>query len=208
VDDTEIIALTRQSARWLYAAQQDTDLVVRHLHLNYAVSIFDTLAESTAPEHLHALTGVEIGAVREAARAAQDRTQRELIALVQQGETAGYCPSLPSSQSAYDAVMGQPGAWLIVLRDLLGRAGLIGLAMFAAGEREHLLRNSLAGGLGIEAFVMGWIWLHAPPHPNPNRALVQLMMPISTPAQITAPVVLPAGQLIVGRHGIGIYRAG
>lgn len=78
-----------------------------------------------------------------------------------------HCPSLPSSDSAYAAVTGQPGAWLGVARDLVLRGGLIwvGLAAYdaATGTRdEHRLAHAVAGSTGIEAFVLAWTWWRAP----------------------------------------------
>jgi len=84
MNDGEIVALARQSQRWLYAARQDGDLVVRHLHLNYGVGDLDLLAETASPERIRSLTGLDIAAAREDARAEQDRVQRQLIARLQQ----------------------------------------------------------------------------------------------------------------------------
>ncbi len=69
------------------------------------------------------------------------------------------CPSLPSSETAYQVVRGEGMGFVKLVRDLTVRAGLIGVGMFVAGEREHLIRNSLAGSAGIEVFVLGWVWL-------------------------------------------------
>lgn len=77
-----------------------------------------------------------------------------------------HCPTLPSSNSAYDFVTGKPGAWMTVLRDMLARSALVGVGMAVAGERDHLLRNALAGGVAIEAFVLAWIYANCPRDPN------------------------------------------
>jgi hypothetical protein len=45
-----------------------------------------------------------------------------------------------------------------MLRDWVGRSALVGIGMYLAGERDHLVRNSLAGGAAIEAFVVAWIY--------------------------------------------------
>lgn len=67
------------------------------------------------------------------------------------------CPRLPSSDSAYLFCIGDPRAPWLMLRDWIGRSALVGVGMFLAGEREHLIRNSLAGGAAIEVFVVAWI---------------------------------------------------
>jgi hypothetical protein len=87
MNDAEIVALARQSQRWLYAAGQDGDLVVKHLHLNYGVGDLDLLAETASPERIRTLTGLDIAVARENARAEQDRVQRELITRLQQCQT-------------------------------------------------------------------------------------------------------------------------
>lgn len=70
------------------------------------------------------------------------------------------CASLPSSQAAADALAGEEGAWLDVAGSMLGRAVLIGAGLAVVGEREHLVRNSIAGACAIEVFVLGWIVTH------------------------------------------------
>jgi len=83
--DEKIRELVRQGLRWAFAAGQDTDLVVAHLHWNYAVAWFDIVAEAAPAERIAALTGVDIQSVREAARSSQDRVQRALIQLEHPG---------------------------------------------------------------------------------------------------------------------------
>jgi len=83
--DDQVAALVRQGLRWAFAAGQDTDLVVAHLHWNYAVAWFDIVAEAAPAERIAALTGVDIQSVREAARSSQDRVQRALIQLEHPG---------------------------------------------------------------------------------------------------------------------------
>jgi len=68
------------------------------------------------------------------------------------------CDTLPSAQSAAALVRGEPGSFVRVLGHTAGRALLISIGMAVFGEREHLLRNSVAGALGIEAFVLGYTY--------------------------------------------------
>lgn len=65
-------------------------------------------------------------------------------------------PALPSGTSAYRLVTGDPGGLAGVIGHTLGRSILVGTGMAVAGERRHLVRNAVAGALGIEAFVFMW----------------------------------------------------
>jgi hypothetical protein len=66
------------------------------------------------------------------------------------------CPALPSGTSAYRLMSGDPAGLLGVVGHTLGRSLLIGAGMAAAGERKHLVRNSVGAALGIETFVLVW----------------------------------------------------
>ncbi len=73
---------------------------------------------------------------------------------------APFCPSLPSSECAYRLVSGDWSALPAVIGTTAFRAGLIGLGMYAFGNektRENLVRNSIAGAVMVEAFVVGWL---------------------------------------------------
>jgi hypothetical protein len=61
---------------------------------------------------------------------------------------------LPSQQAAADLLEGRPGAIGDVLATMLGRAVILGLGMYAAGERKHLVRNAVGATLAVEAFVL------------------------------------------------------
>jgi len=65
---------------------------------------------------------------------------------------------LPSGESAEQLVRGDWEALPKVAFHTATRAGLIGLAMYVAGLHapKLLLRYSVAGALGIEAFVLLW----------------------------------------------------
>lgn len=68
------------------------------------------------------------------------------------------CDTLPSAQSAAALVRGESGSFVRVVGHTLLRAGLIGVGLAIAGEREKLVRYSVAGALGIEAFVIGYAY--------------------------------------------------
>ena len=77
------------------------------------------------------------------------------------------CPKLPSSDSAFQLLQGDPNAIWLIARDWIGRSALVGTGMWLAGERDHLIRNSLAGGASIEVFVMLYIWWSTRDQPKP-----------------------------------------
>jgi hypothetical protein len=60
--------------------------------------------------------------------------------------------SLPSERAA--VAFWEQGDVLGVAKTLVQRSALLAGGMYLAGEREHLLRNALAGSLAIEAFVL------------------------------------------------------
>lgn len=66
------------------------------------------------------------------------------------------CAALPSGQAAYNLVSGDWGAFLPVVGTTVMRSSLIGIGMALAGERKHLVRNAVAGGLAVEVFVLAW----------------------------------------------------
>lgn len=67
------------------------------------------------------------------------------------------CPALPSGTSAYKLMSGDlKGGIPGVIGHTVGRATLIGIGLAVAGEREHIVRNAIAGAVGIEAFVLAW----------------------------------------------------
>ncbi len=75
-------------------------------------------------------------------------------------EEAPACPTLPSSETAYRFLCGDPAAAPLLLRDWVLRSSLIGIGLYAAGEREFgsWAKKSLAGGASIEAFVLAWVY--------------------------------------------------
>lgn len=69
------------------------------------------------------------------------------------------CTALPSGQATADLVAGDVDAVGRVALCTLGRAVLLGAGMLVAGKRENLVRDAIAGAVGIEAFVIGWaVW--------------------------------------------------
>lgn len=71
---------------------------------------------------------------------------------------------MPSYEAACDLYRGDPDAIWKVGLSLLGRAAIIGVSMRVAGERDvgRLVKYGLAGSLGVEAFVIGWVWKYGP----------------------------------------------
>lgn len=62
---------------------------------------------------------------------------------------------LPSGRSAIDFVDGKPWAFARMGLHTVGRAGLIGLGLYAAGDRDkRLCLHALGGSLAIETFVL------------------------------------------------------
>jgi hypothetical protein len=66
------------------------------------------------------------------------------------------CAALPSGQAAYDLTHGDRSAFAPVLKYTAMRALLIGAGLFVVGERDHLVRNAVAGAVGIEIYVLWW----------------------------------------------------
>jgi hypothetical protein len=65
---------------------------------------------------------------------------------------------MPTYSAACRAfVEGEPGALWEVGLGVLSRAAFIGLGMYAFGERENLVRNAIAGSIGVEVFVIGYV---------------------------------------------------
>jgi hypothetical protein len=60
---------------------------------------------------------------------------------------------MPSYEAACDLYRGDPDA-----------LSIIGAALGLAGERDlrTLTKYALAGSLGVEAFVLGWVWRYGP----------------------------------------------
>lgn len=72
---------------------------------------------------------------------------------------ASSCDTLPSAGSAAALVRGEAEALPLVLLHALVRAALIGVGLAVVGEREHLVRNAIAGSAAIEVFVLGYQYL-------------------------------------------------
>ena len=65
---------------------------------------------------------------------------------------------MPSYEAACDLYRGDPDAIWKVGLGTVSRAAVIGVGLYAAGEREKLVLYSLAGSLAVEAFVLAWVW--------------------------------------------------
>lgn len=68
--------------------------------------------------------------------------------------------ALPSQSSAYALVNGEPGALPRVASHLLGRAAIIGVGLYAAGDRGKIVRHALGAATAIEVFVLLWALYH------------------------------------------------
>ena len=70
---------------------------------------------------------------------------------------------LPSGESAEAVVRGDVSAVPVAVLHTVGRAGLIGVSLAVAGMEadRKLVKYSLAGAVGIEAFVLLWTWWNA-----------------------------------------------
>ena len=69
---------------------------------------------------------------------------------------------MPSYEAACDLYRGDPTAINRIGLGILSRAFFIGAGLALAGmkDQKDLLKYSLAGSLGVEAFVFGWIWVN------------------------------------------------
>jgi hypothetical protein len=77
------------------------------------------------------------------------------------------CPRLPSSDSAHKLTQGDLTAVPYVVRDVLGRAILIGGGIYLLGDVKgfsRIAKNALAGAAFIEMFVLLWIWKQTRSH--------------------------------------------
>lgn len=77
-------------------------------------------------------------------------------------------PCLRSGDSALDLICGKPEALPPAIFYTLFRAGLIGVGLYAAGVRENLVRNALAGAAAIEVSVLIWALAHRSHCPLPT----------------------------------------
>lgn len=68
--------------------------------------------------------------------------------------TGDFTTTLPSVVAAERFMRGEPGGLLAVISSTLGRAGIIFMGLFLAGERKHTFKYALAGALAIETFVL------------------------------------------------------
>jgi hypothetical protein len=66
-------------------------------------------------------------------------------------------PTLPSVVAAESLIKGNPGGMAAVVMSTLGRAAIISLGLWAAGDRNprRVAKNALFGALAIEVFVLG-----------------------------------------------------
>ena len=66
---------------------------------------------------------------------------------------------LPSAQVTFDLAQGKASAIPGAVRTTALRAGLIGAGLLVARRSTtHLLRDSIAGALSVEAFLVAYQW--------------------------------------------------
>ena len=63
-------------------------------------------------------------------------------------------PLPPSIIAAQRFHAGEPGSGVAVVKSTLGRAAMIGAALFLLGERRRLLAYSLGAATALELFVL------------------------------------------------------
>lgn len=63
---------------------------------------------------------------------------------------------LPSGEAAQKLLAGDSSALGPVIGFTLLRAGLIGVGLYAAGQRKDVVRGAIAGATMIEVFVLAW----------------------------------------------------
>jgi hypothetical protein len=67
------------------------------------------------------------------------------------------CPTIPSADTAYRLMRGDGSAVPNLIRDMVGRAALVGIGVaLAGGSRDEAIRYGIAGALSIEAFVLAY----------------------------------------------------
>ena len=92
------------------------------------------------------------------------------VELVGLGDVSPPCPpdprELPSSRSAIDFVDGVPGAFFRMCAHTAVRSAIIGVGLYATGDRtKRLWLHALGGGVAIEAAAMVWVLTRRPEKP-------------------------------------------
>lgn len=68
----------------------------------------------------------------------------------------GLGSDLPSGTAAKALVKGEPGALGPVIGYTLLRSVLIGAGLYAAGQRQQLVKSAVSASVAIELFVLWW----------------------------------------------------
>ncbi len=79
VSDDSIRQAVRQIQRWIYAAEHDTDVRIRLLHVNYAVGNIDMLRQMTTNDMVAKATGVNVLELWSRATRAQDAATKAIL---------------------------------------------------------------------------------------------------------------------------------
>ena len=71
---------------------------------------------------------------------------------------------MPTYRAVCDLYEGKPGALWDVGLGILSRAAFIGAGIYVVGGERDLARVAqlaIAGSLGVEAFVVGYVWIES-----------------------------------------------
>jgi hypothetical protein len=69
---------------------------------------------------------------------------------------APVCVPMPSATAARDFFLGTPGSLVHLILSYAGRTAIVAGGMYAAGKRDHVLRDAAAGTAIIEAAVLAY----------------------------------------------------
>lgn len=106
--------------------------------------------------------------------------------------------SLPSGLVAQAALRGEKGAWVESAGWTLRRAAILWLGMTLFGERKDTAKRALAGSVGVEALVFGYVALAKDPTLPSGEAAVE-----SDLASILATYAARSGVIALSMHLAG-----
>ena len=69
-------------------------------------------------------------------------------------DTTQFLKVAPSKEAAVRYLNNEPEAWKAVLKSLAERTALIGAGILVLGNRNHLIRNSVAASIAIEVYLL------------------------------------------------------
>lgn len=65
-------------------------------------------------------------------------------------------PRLPMQDNAIALIQGESGSGWGVLRDVVETTGVLAIAMYLVGNKEHVVKSALAGAVLIEATIIAY----------------------------------------------------